>query len=373
MELTSRDGIRFQLAVRRIYLELIIALSPTDRGPNNPELREILAEVNTFINTATDEYMQTRGKTMLDLLDKLASGLQRLLPLRTPIQQVAADFSHLSSERKSDLYSFGLEYGWLSERMNCSWLRIPPDLPRHARIGMGPHAGRVSIEEEFLVRDAYFMLASAEDALARLEELAERAEASTKAVPPQFYDSANQLNGSVGTYSRLSVVSFFAFVEAFVNSVGHDYLLAAQPNLTGQEQEILGGRKKGRYVSLEFKLEHFPKIIRPDKVTPIIISDDKQIKEPFKSFVTQVKDLRDSSVHFGPSKMAILRRPRDWRDQAQNACELCMEVARQFWRACYPGDALPRYLGQLDHLTHTRIAKERLQKTINPEFPSLNI
>ena len=47
--------------------------------------------------------------------------------------------------------------------MDCSNMGFPEDLPSHARIGLGIHAGFGSIEEEFLLKDAFFMLILAEE------------------------------------------------------------------------------------------------------------------------------------------------------------------------------------------------------------------
>jgi len=124
----------------------------------------------------------------------------------------------------------------------------------------------------------------------------------------EVFGSANQ---NVAMYSRLSILTFFSFVEVFVNSVGYDFSLRNRDILRPKDVEILLGKKNARYISLEHKIEKFPSIIRPDKKTPIVLSDAKQVKEPFRTFIKEIKEIRDSSVHYVPQKQAIWRKPGD--------------------------------------------------------------
>lgn len=119
--------------------------------------------------------------------------------------------------------------------------------------------------------------------------------------------------------------------------------------------------KKGRFLSLEQKIEKFPSIIRIDKRSPIIISDPAQLKEPFKSFFENIKTIRHSSMHYAPVKEAIWKKPLEWLENARSASRLCIEVARGFWQSCYPLRGQPKYLGELDYDKHISIAKERIK------------
>lgn len=125
--------------------------------------------------------------------------------------------------------------------------------------------------------------------------------------------------------------------------------------------EILHGTKKGRYLSLEYKIEKFPSIIRLYKKTPLILSDPKQIKELFKTFIKNIKEIRDSSVHYSPKKEAIWRKPDDWRNKAKSTLKLRLEISLKFWKACYPDKKEPQYLNALDYDKHIDIAKKRLK------------
>ncbi len=165
----------------------------------------------------------------------------------------------------------------------------------------------------------------------------------------------------MAAFSRLCIVSFFSFIEAFVNSVGYDFRLRNHTHLTVEQNEVLLGKKKGRLISVEYKIEKFPSIIRTDGRSPIVISDPAQLREPFATFVQKVKTTRDSAVHYSPLKEAIWLRPSDWLDQARLASKLCIEVACAFWTACYPTRQQPEYLNKLDYEAHVTAAKERVK------------
>lgn len=247
--------------------------------------------------------------------------------------------------------------------MDCSGMGFPGDLPWHARIGLGYHAGRGSLEEEFLLSDAFLMLQSAEESFSKMNAFGEEIKKIGKDANHDNQKDLVQIthiNHNVAAYSRLCIIAFFSFVEAFVNSVGYDFSLRYQNILSPEQIEILAGKKKGNYLSIEYKIEKFPSILRTDKRSPIIISDPVQLKEPFKSFVGQIKNIRDSSVHYAPLKEAIWRKPLSWLENARSTSKLCINVALEFWNACYPLSGQPEYLNKLDYSKYTAIAIERL-------------
>src|SRR4051794_24953048 len=117
--------------------------------------------------------------------------------------------------------------------------------------------------------------------------------------------------------------------------------------------------RKDRYMSLEAKLERFPRIIRADKRTPILLSDEKQRREPFISFLSKTKGVRDASMHYAPGKADITFPPQEWFKLCEESLSLAVAVAREFWSACYPGRDQPKYLAQLYHEGLLRHALER--------------
>lgn len=330
-------------------------------GISNKTIRTRLIETSEFLNNADEDELINKGPILINHLQKTIDWYKKIFPPKVPLEQIAEEFNNIYLENK-DVYSQGLVYGWLQNIMECSNMVFPEDLPFHARIGLGHHAGFGSVEEEFLLRDAFFMLALAEEAYKNMHTYSKYWKESNKPNDPEL---ANRLfgtaNQNVATYSRLSILSFYSFVEAFVNSAGYDFSLRNKDILSPKEMEILHGTKKERYLSLENKIEKFPSIIRLDKKIPLILSDPKQIKEPFKTFIKDIKEIRDSSVHYSPKKEAIWRKPDDWINKAKSTSKLCLEISLKFWKACYPDKKEPRYLNGLDYDKHIDIAKKRLK------------
>lgn len=340
------------------YLQLMSSLERGEGNITKPTVNSALNDALDFYQTTDKKGLLSKAPQLLKAFQPMIERFQSIAPLKVSLDQVATDFNSLFVNNK-EVYSYGLEYRWVFERMDCSRMGLPNDLPWHTRVGIGNHAGRFSIEELFLLNDSFFMLASAEETFTNMNEAANNIDKQ-----PETNFSVNELylaNSNVAAYSRLCIINFFSFIEAFVNSVGYDFYLRNLNTLSSGETEILQGKKNGRLVSVEYKIEKYPSIIRADKKSPIVLSDDAQIKEPFKSFAKQTKLIRDSSVHFAPQKEAIWRRPLDWIENARSASKLCTEVAKEFWKACYPHKNQPKYLEDLEYSQLLESAKNRIK------------
>jgi len=354
--------IRNELTVHLVYLQLMTSLAPKDKGGiSNKTVRESLVETSEFLNKADEDEIVNKGPILINHLQKAVDWYKESFPPKIPVEQITEEFNKFFSKNREP-YSWGLECGWLQKVMDCSNMGFPEDFPFHARIGIGHHAGFGSIEEGFLLRDAFFILALSEESYKNMHAYARFWKESNKTDDPKLVNKIlRTANQDVATYVRLSILSFFSFVEAFVNSVGYDFSLRNKDVLSPGEIEILNGKKKWRYLSLEYKIEKIPSIIRSDKKTLILLSDSKQIKEPFKTFIENIKEIRDSSVHYSPKKEAIWRKPDDWIKEARTTSKLCLEISSKFWKTCYPDRKEPLYLNGLDYDKHINIAGKRLQ------------
>jgi hypothetical protein len=230
----------------------------------------------------------------------------------------------------------------------------------------------VSLEEVYLVEDAFLLLVTARDAYDHMWSI--RRTISEPANVEQSHEVHRRLtllNMNVATYARLGVVTAAAFVEAFVNSVGASeaYRSAGRPP---EELELLRGSKKGRFLNLEFKLEKYPMLIRGDGKSPIVVSDEKQRREPFGRFLAETKEVRDASMHYAPDKAAIVCTPKEWIDRVEQSLEDAVGVAKEFWRACYPTRGLPVYLYELDDTRFLEGAKRRFLASIESRLECRN-
>jgi hypothetical protein len=233
-----------------------------------------------------------------------------VLPKKKSVREIARDFRLLVTA-EPDVWRFGIPHGWLLEIFDVSGLPQSEDLPRHARVSIGVHAAQISVEEGSLLEDTFFFLVRARKLFEAMMRCGSSRSMETN--PHEHlsdYRGLSALNRSVCTYSRLGVLTATAFVEAFVNSIGWNEV-AARSNLSEQEKTELQGTRKGRYLNLESKLERIPRIIRPDKRSPIILSDEKQMREPFISFLRETKMVRDASMHYAPGKAPILHPPKE--------------------------------------------------------------
>lgn len=344
---------RTEIRVRYYFLHLATALRPDLL--RNSDLKLVMQQIKTWAEAAPGTELAAKTPAMVEVLDAMIANVAKIMPMKKDWRSIAIDHSN---QCQTGAFSFtsGLSCGWVLERFERDGVRIPEEIPFHARIGVGPHAGRASVEEDFLLRDAYFMLAKCNFSLDKLESF--RGKTPRGANAKAQYETISGANQNVATYARSALSGFYAFVECFVNSVGEDFVLRS-PALPPATTELLRGKKDSRYLSIERKIELFPGLIRPDGKRPIVISDHAQIVEPYKAFVTHVKAVRDASAHYGKQKADIIMSPQLWAKKAADAASVCSGVARGFWRACYPGHAVPKYIGQLDEMQLLKGAEER--------------
>ena len=342
------------LKSRYAYLHLILSLLPDSQSP---EAKRAMIELGTWIDTTSDSEFQTKATHLTGLLDQMLAAAHKRLPPKLDWQQIAAEHWQRCTT-KDFSFSTGTSYGWLVERFDCGSLHIPSDMPYHAHIGVGPHAGHAAIEEDFLLRDAFFLLSRCTKSLVYLESFRGKAQSDNDA--KKLYRQISTANQNVATYARFTVSGFYAFVECFVNSVGEDFVLR-NPTVSDAAKGLLRGKKDGRYLSIEKKIELFPGLIRPDGKRPLVLSDPQQIAEPYNAFVSHIKDVRDASAHYAKSKADILMSPQTWNKNANEAAAVCVAVARGFWTACYPNRSLPLYLGKLDNAQHLKLAEARIE------------
>lgn len=348
----SATATRERLTEYHLYVVLSWSLLK-DRHPESAEISLALESVSDFLRTASSRQLRERGKELEALLARAARMHETVLPRKISVREIARDFSLLLNQ-EPDIWRFGVQNGWLMQRFDLAQLPQFEDLPSHARVGIGVHAGQISVEEASLLDDTFFLLVRARSSF----EAMMRCSSASPNNAAKFR-SLNSLKSSVCTYSRLGVLTAAAFVEAFVNSVGWNEV-EARSGLSEQEKAELRGVHKKRYLSLESKLERMPRILRADKASPIILSDEKQRREPFVSFLRETKEVRDSSMHYAPGKIPILRPPQEWLRVLEGAVVHAVDVAREFWFACYPGRQPPRYLAGLYYDGLLRHALDRL-------------
>ncbi len=354
--------IRKDLLDKLAVVQLFTSLNNTpSENIVDPLVNKLLTEYHINLTEKNDYEFSLIYKHIEKSLDIILKSYNKALKPKKNYKDIAREFKSLYSDEQ-ELYSNGIALGELDKWFDSSALKFPKHLPFHTKIGLGHHAGHANIEEEYLLRDAFYSYLKAKETDGILTEFGKDIIAEHKGgrMDDKVYRELTQFKYCLITYARLSVVSFYSFLEAFINSIGYDYHYKYDNILNENEKEILLGKSSGRYLSLEMKLEKYPALIRKDKRQCIFLSDKSNRVEPYLSFFDYYKFLRDASVHYSPFKEKITMRVEDWIERANKCSKVTIEVAKNFWDFCYPNTIGPVYLENLEYDKHIKIAEERI-------------
>jgi hypothetical protein len=349
-----------------VYIQLMGSFLPF---VNFSETKSFISATHDAISKYSDEERSSKLPEIKEVVEKMSANFIRMFPIKKSISDIATSFNDYY-KNENDIYSFGIEYGWLEQNMDLTKLKFYPDMPFHYKIGLASHKGNGGIEEDFLLKDAFNAFSKAEDSFRLLLNYGNilKKIGSGAISPEEQYKSITDIKYDVCAYSRLTILSFYSFVECFVNSVGYNYFYRNYNSLTPKESELLQGQfKDGRYLNLKSKIEKFQTIIRPDKKPKIILSDEKQLREPFKSFFEDYEHLRNAAVHYSPIKNDIWLKPDDWIEKARRFCKISLAVGLEFWKASYPTSGGPEYLGKLDFSLHHKLSMDRIMSVKKSE------
>ncbi len=351
------------------YLQLIGSFDP---DTDFRQTKEIVVSTYDFLKTGQRHEIEEKLPHLKKPLEEMAALCMSKFPPKTDMKKIAHRWNELF-KNGNEVYDYGVTFGWLNELMELRYLKLYDHIPYHFRIGLGPHKGHGGIEEEFLLKDAFNVLVRAEYFFDTLIKYADNQilieeNSGQKEFNKATYKQVTDLKYEVSAFSRLTIISFYAFIESFINSVGFSHMQRHKNDLSEDDIEILNGQKKGRYLQLKSKIERFQKIIRADNKALIITTDDSQIQEPFKSFFAKYEELRNASVHYSPLKEAIWFKPADWLEKAKVFSKLSVDVGLNFWKSCYENSDGPQYMGKLDYEIHLNLTKKRLSNLETIQF-----
>lgn len=367
-DLNERVNETFNLAV---YLQMMGAIIP---GSDWAKVKEVVTSVHDFIKESDEDEVNFKLPLIKQMLIEMTQPFMDRYPLKVSVDEVAFAWNELFKNDNNPINN-GLEYGWLNQYMDLSSLYEYNYVPYQLKMGLVAHKGFANIEEDFLLKDAFNVFVKSkynyELLLSYGEEMKKKEEGNSNGFSNETYSQITDLKYEVAAYSRLSVVSFYSFVECFVNSIGFSYLSYNKAELSDKDKELLNGLRKGKFLSLKSKMEIFQKLIRNDKRAAFVVSDAHQITDPFKSFFEYYEQLRNSAVHYSPLKERIWMKPEDWVKKSDEFSKLSTAVALEFWSACFPKLDAPDYIGRLDYEELLNTAEERLRR-INGIRSNLN-
>lgn len=307
--------------------EFIKKSSPTEINKKLPAYEE---KLDSYYNLVKDKYLN-----------------------KVDFRIIATEWNGLFKTDK-EILSNGIFIGWLEQFIDLKNFYRYDYYPYHFKIGLAANKGKGEIEEHFLLRDAFKCLYKAKKNLVFLKSFGEKTQldfekSNSSARYSQALSDLNSIKFDISFYSRLTIISFYSFLECYINSIGFDIYYKRKNELTEKEKELLRGSKNGRFLQLKSKIETFQKIARSDKQAKIILSDDYQAPELFKRIFTIYEDLRNAAVHYSPEKTKIWNKPDDWFAKAEEFSMLTVDAAKIIWQACHETDKGPDYLGRFEY------------------------
>jgi len=284
--------------------------------------------------------------------------IKNILPLKKGIKVVAKE---LRNQLENQPFRNGIELGVLCRLMDMSKSPyLKEELPFHSRIGFGYHSSMVVNEEQQLLSDSFYLLVLGEKEYIKMLEYAKEIKQDIdKYKEPKSL--ITKINSNVCTYCRNSVVSFFSFFEAYINSIGVNYLYLYEEKLSTEEVFALKGkdRQGNQYLKLEIKIECLQRIIA-NKIT-YTTNNPQQLKDKtFLELFSKIKSRRDVAVHFSKGKGEIIIAPQYWLDEAFDISELVVDASKKIYKACFNTKNFPSYLRKFDYKYLFDEAKERI-------------
>ena len=346
-----------------VFLQMMAAFC---HDINFSEYKLLMLNLHDFIKNSGREKIIKELLGYEKLLTNIAEPIIQKYPLKRDYREIAKDWNEKHKLDK-EIFSNGIMIGWLEEQIDLTNYYQYDYTPYHFKVGLVVHKGRGEIEENFLLQDSFACLVKAEKQIKILDKFGYsqkekfRSEGKTE-FNKETLDLLNTLKYEISFYSRMTIISFYSFLECFVNSLGFDYYYRHKNTLNDRDVEILKGSKNGRFLNLKYKIEKYQKILRTDKTVQIILSDENQIREPFKSLFHSYEELRNASVHFSPEKLRIWLKPHDWLDKAKEFSKLIIDASIQIWKSCHNTGKGPDYLGRLEFDRLHKMAEDREQK-----------
>jgi len=257
----SAENTRKELKNYLIYIQMMTSLSTEKYNViKNPEMKKKLLDAYELIEKMDYNALLINGPTVKYNFKYLADYFLNKYPPKKPLDDIAFEFNEFFKSGANP-FSTGIEYGWLSSVMDLSEKNWPKDLPYQTKIGLGHHAGYASTEDEFLLRDSFYTFLKAEETYENLLKLRDSLKDKKDVIESNFdkdsYDKLNLLKFNVSAYSRLSIISFYSFIECFVNTIGFDFYYRNKDNLSEQESEILKGKKRIDFFNLNINSKNF--------------------------------------------------------------------------------------------------------------------
>ncbi len=264
----------------------------------------------------------------------------------------------------------GFELSWLLEHFDVTnFMKKFPylsDLPLHGTIISGPSNTPLGVTSEGQI------LTQICSYLYKITKYKERFDDLTKGKMLIELEGKDQrllyyLPFFIINFSIQTFLNLMTFVECFINSVAFDYI---QKNLNIPKEAKNFLSDYDCHTPTITKLIRYPQLINePDRLEIIKkkVTDNEitGINDKYNKLI----QLRNAYIHNSPNpsikkpKQSILMNHYDWFDKANEAFDICIDVAKDFWYRC-GHESGPNYLFGLDKLT----LREESKSTFSAEI-----
>lgn len=219
---------------------------------------KLMIKFEDFIKKTHKDEIKKNLPKFENRLTKVANSIGKKYPPKLSYSEIAHNWN---TRRKLDkeIFSNGIMIGWLEEQIDLTNYYHYDYTPYHFKVGLVIHKGRGEIEENFLIQDSFTSLLKAENTLKLLDSFGKTQKEKFQSLSKKQYDketldTLNIIKYEVSFYSRIAIISYYSFLECFVNSIGVDYYYRNKNTINEKDAEILQGLKDGRFINCNIQV-----------------------------------------------------------------------------------------------------------------------
>ena len=229
-----------------VFLQMIAAFSD---DIDFDDYSKLMLRFHDLIKESNEQEIRKELPKFEKKLVRLFEKIILKYPLKRDYQEIAKDWN-AQHRMDKETFSNGIMIGWLEEQIDLTNYYWYDYTPYHFKVGLVVHKRRGEIEENFLLQDSFACLIKAEKRLEKLDKFGTSQKDLFKSNGKKKFDDKtldvlNYIKYDVSFYSRLTIVSFYSFLECFVNSIGYDFFYRNKASLHSKDAEILQGNKNG--------------------------------------------------------------------------------------------------------------------------------
>jgi hypothetical protein len=97
----------------------VASITPKNKGGiSNKPIRDSLIETSDLLKKASNNDIINKGPVLIKVLQEAVNWYKKVFLPKIPLEQIVEEFKSLYKDE--EIYSWGLEYGWLQKVMDYS-------------------------------------------------------------------------------------------------------------------------------------------------------------------------------------------------------------------------------------------------------------